>query len=263
MVGTPYTKLMASNEQVDMAAAMLVTSAEWARANGVPRDRWVFPLAAARGEAPLISHRFALHESVLAREVGAEVERLAGRLCAEAAYVDLYSCFPSAVQIQAAELRLDPSQPLSLTGGMRFYGGPWMGYSMHGFAAVVEALRSEPGSLGLVSANGGAMSKLVVTLLSTTPTDAFLHRSVQAAIDASPRREVAIHHEGAATVESATVMHGRGGVPERGIVAALLPDGRRAWGVVSDPSQVVGMLREDVLGATVDLLADGTAEIAG
>ena len=262
MVGSPYTKLMVSNEQVDMAAAMLVTSAEWADAHGVARDRWVFPLAAARGEAPLISNRFALHESVLVRAVGGEVQRLGGRPCTDAAHIDLYSCFPSAVQIQAAELRLDDSKPLSVTGGMPFSGGPWFGYSMHAFAAVVEALRSEPGSLGLVGANGGAMSKLVLTLLSTQPTEFFRHCSAQKSIDAAPRREVAIHYRGAATVESATVMHGRGGVPEQGIVAALLPDGRRAWGIVRDSSQVAAMLHEDVLGAPVDLNADGTAVIS-
>jgi acetyl-CoA C-acetyltransferase len=115
--------------------------------------------------------------------------------------------------------------------------------------------------LGLVSANGGAISKLVVTLLSTEPTASFRHGSAQAAIDAAPRRVVAVGHTGRAVVESATVMHGRGGVPETGIVALLLPDGRRAWGIVREPSQVAAMTAEDVIGATVDLGEGGTAAL--
>ena len=101
------------------------------------------------------------------------VASLAGRACNDAAHVDLYSCVPSAVQIQARELGLDPQDRLSLTGGMRFSGGPWCGYAMHGFAAMIHALRADPGSLGLVSANGGAITKLVVTLLSTEPGTRF------------------------------------------------------------------------------------------
>ena len=56
-------------------------------------------------------------------------------------------------------------------------------------------------------------------------------------------------------------MHGRGGVVENGIVAALLPDGRRAWGIVRDASQAALMTEEDVVGASVDLAADGTATL--
>jgi acetyl-CoA C-acetyltransferase len=259
MVGFPYTKYMVSNEQVDMAAAVLVVSAEWAATNGVPRDKWVFPLAAASGEAPSISERYTLHDSVLAGAVRAEVEHLSGRRCAEAGYVDLYSCFPSAVQIQARELGLDVERPLSLTGGMRFSGGPWCGYALHGFAATVGALREDPRSLGLVSANGGAISKLVVTLLSSEPTAAFAAGSAQPAIDASPRRQVEMGYTGAAVVESATVMHGRGGLPERGIVAGLTAAGRRVWGVVHDASQVAAMEVEDVVGRRADLDEGGTA----
>lgn len=38
----------------------------------------------------------------------------------EVDHVDLYSCFPSAVQVAAAELGLpvdDPARPLTVTGG--------------------------------------------------------------------------------------------------------------------------------------------------
>ena len=70
-----------------------------------------------------------------------------------------------------------------------------------------------------------------------------------------------IGHVGRAVIESATVMHGRGGVPENGIVAARLDDGSRVWGIVRDPSEVTAMTTEDVIGRPVDLREDGTATL--
>ena len=261
LVGSPYTKLMVSNEQVDMAAALVVTSVERATALGIARDRWVFPLAVATGGAPPISERFELHDSVLAREVGRALAALVGVPCADATHIDLYSCFPSAVQIQARELGLDATRSLSLTGGMRFAGGPWCAYSMHAFAAMVDTLRRDPGALGLVSANGGAITKLAVTMLSTTPRAPFRYASAQAAIDASPRRRIAEEFVGTATVETFTVMHGRDGRAEYGIVACHTPDDRRAWGIVRDPDAVEHMATEDVVGHHAVIAVDGRADI--
>ena len=45
MIGFPYPKYMNSNNDVDMAAALIMCSAEKADALGVPRDRWVFPVS--------------------------------------------------------------------------------------------------------------------------------------------------------------------------------------------------------------------------
>ena len=258
-VGTPYTKLMVSNEQVDMAASVIVMSVERAKALGIAPDRWVFPLAAASGEARPISERLELHNSVLAREVGRSVAALAGRACRDAAHVDLYSCFPSAMQIQARELGLDPNGPLSLTGGMRFSGGPWCGYAMHGFAAMVQALRTDPGSVGLVSANGGAITKLVVTMLSTEPSRRFLYESAQPAIDAAPHRTLAVGYTGVATIESYTVMHSAGGRIDNAIVVARTPDDRRAWGVIRDLDAAAHMVDHDMAGHQVTITSDGTA----
>jgi len=260
-VGFPYTKLMVSNEQVDMAAAMLVTSLGQARAWGVPPEKLVFPLAAASGEAPLISERLELHDSVLAHEVGASIDARAARPCSEAAHIDLYSCFPSAVQVQARGLRLAAERPLSLTGGMRFSGGPWCGYASQGFAAVVEAVRQDPGSLGLVSANGGAISKLAVTQLSTEPTASFSYASAQAAIDAHPRRPVDVTYDGPAAVEAWTVLHGRGGVPERAVFACRTPGAARTWAVIDDPASVAGLAGTELAGVTVHRSATGVATL--
>ena len=56
--------------------------------------------------------------------------------------VDLYSCFPVAVEVQAQELGISPHRALTLTGGMTFGGGPFNNYALQGAAAMVRELRS-------------------------------------------------------------------------------------------------------------------------
>ncbi|MEZ5249302.1 MAG: hypothetical protein R2713_08850 [Ilumatobacteraceae bacterium] len=64
MIGLPYVKYMNSNNDVDMGAALLMTSVEAARRLGVPEDRWVFPHSGTDcHEHQFISHRWSFHET--------------------------------------------------------------------------------------------------------------------------------------------------------------------------------------------------------
>ena len=136
MVGFPYPKLMNSNNSVDQAAAILLTSAGTAAALGIPRDRWVFPIASADAEDPPLSERADMHTSPGLRAAGGAALRLAGVDAGNLAHVDLYSCFPSAVQIAAAELGLPLDRELTVTGGLTFAGGPWNDYVSHAIATM-------------------------------------------------------------------------------------------------------------------------------
>src|SRR5262245_43462002 len=125
MVAEPYTKRCCSNMRVNQAAALLITTAGRARAAGVPEDRWV----ACQGSAvcdhavPVI-RRPELHRSVVARFAGGAALRLAGLGADEVDHLDLYSCFPAAVQVAAVELDIDLDRQLTVTGGMAYAGGP-------------------------------------------------------------------------------------------------------------------------------------------
>jgi acetyl-CoA C-acetyltransferase len=262
MVGFPYTKLMCSNERVDQAAAVIMCSAERAEAAGAPRDRWVFPHAVVEARAPYVSERAELSSSTMVRAAGETLWKLVDADPGNIAHVDLYSCFPSAVEVQAAELGFDLDRTLTVTGGMRFAGGPWNNYPMHALATMVEVLRADPGERGLVSANGGYITKLAAGVFSTEPpASAFRHASPQAVLDAEPRRDVDPEPDGNATIETYTVMHDRGGVPTEGIVACLMPDGRRAWGLVHDGDTLAEMTREEIVGRRATLTPDGAATI--
>lgn len=249
MVGLPYTKVMNSNNAVEQSAAVLVCSVEVAERLGVPRDRWVFPLAGSDAhEHPYVSHRDTLYTAPAVGIAGRAALAEAGLTIDDIDHVDLYSCFPVAVEVGADELGLDLDRQLTLTGGLSFAGGPWNNYVMHSIAAMVEALRADPGSHGLVWANGGYLTKHAFGVYSTEPpAGGFRHAHPQDEIDALPSREVAPDFEGEAAIETWTVMHDKDGEPELAIAALLLDDGRRTWGTTDDPATLAVLVTEDVI----------------
>ena len=46
-----------------------------------------------------------------------------------------------------------------VAGGLAFHGGPGANYAMHSIAAMVRHLRANKGKFGMVTANGGFLSK--------------------------------------------------------------------------------------------------------
>ena len=267
MIGFPYPKLMNSNIQTDQAAAVVVCSVEAARAAGVPVDRWVFPLAGADAHDHwFVTERDELHASPAIRLAGRVALELAGATVGDVAHVDLYSCFPSAVQVAAAELGLgldEPDRPLTVTGGLCFAGGPGNNYVTHALAAMCDALRADPGSLGLVTANGWYLTKHSVGLYSTEPPDdGFRWRSVQAEVDGLPRRRVRRDADGPATIETYTVMHDRDGSPAPGILVCRLGDGTRALANVTDAAALRALTETEGCGRPVRLIGGGKAELA-
>lgn len=263
MIGHPYTKRMNSNNAVEQAAAVVLCSAERADALGVARERWVFLWAGTDAhDTPFVSHRHDLHSSPAIRIAGRAVLDLAGIGVDDLAHVDLYSCFPSAVGIAAAELGLGLDRPLTVTGGLSFAGGPWNNYVMHSIATMTERLRADEGEMGLVTANGGFVTKHAFGVYSATPPPrGFRRASPQEEIDGSPTREVAEDWDGPVTVEACTVMHSRDGEPETGLLAVLLADGRRAWGRTTEPDALKRMVTEESVGRPAHLAADGTVEL--
>ena len=249
-VSYPYTKLMNSNNSVDQGAALILTSVGKARELGIAKERWVFPHAGTEAWDHLyVSERDNLHSSVAIRLSAAKLFDMTGFGPDDMDYVDLYSCFPAAVQVSANEIGLSQERPLTVTGGLTFAGGPLNNYVMHSVARTVEMLRAAPGSKGLVTANGGLLTKHALCIYSTdAPAEPFACANLQNEVDAMPRREVAEEHEGEATVESYVVMYDSKGQPDVAHAACLLDDGRRTWANVADCDTVKAMLEEEFCG---------------
>jgi acetyl-CoA C-acetyltransferase len=255
MVGLPYTKCMNSNNDVDMAAALIMCSAGAADRLGVATDRWVFPHCGTDcHEHAFVSNRDTFSRTPAIEIGGRQALALAGLGIDDIALIDLYSCFPSAVQLGARSLGLDPydaDRQLTRTGGLAFAGGPWNNYVMHAIATMMGELRDRPGERGLVWANGGYATKHSFGVYSSVPpASAFRHESPQAEIDALPSRHLAEPAEaaGPVTIEAYTVMHSRDGAPEQVITTCLLHDGRRAWGLSRDADTAAAMCEGEWVG---------------
>ena len=260
-VSFPYPKLMNSNSNVDQAAALILCSTDVARRLGVPESKWVYPWSAtAAHDTYAVSNRDNLHGSPAIRIAGNRCMELAGVEVDALDHVDLYSCFPSAVQVAAAELGLGEDRPLTVTGGLTFGGGPLNNYVMHAIARMAEVLREAPGEVGLVSSNGGFITKHAFGVYSASPPrQPFRFETPQKRVDAMPTREAVPTFDGPVEIESYTVMYGSEG-PESGLAACLLDDGRRAWGNTREPEVLQSMVSEEFCGRPARLREAGAIE---
>ena len=265
MISWPYTKLMNSNNMVDQGAALILTSVGQATRLRIPPESWVYPHAGTDAhDTSSIAERDELHRSPAIRIAGARALQLAGLGTDDIDYVDLYSCFPSAVQIAAAELGLgfdDPARPLTVTGGLTFAGGPWSNYVMHSIATMAELLVANPGRHALITANGGYLTKHSFGVYSTDPPSQFRWEDVQSMVDREPAGKGLIEWEGTGTVEAWTTPFDRDGQPDKAFLAVRTPDGSRTLAVISDPTAAEATVREDIGGAKVVVTSAGTATL--
>lgn len=269
LVTFPYRKLMNANIQVDQAAGLVLCAAHVADELGIDEHRRVYVHAGAQGtDEWFLSERAELDRSPAIRECGRAAFVHAGIGPDDLGVIDLYSCFPSAVELAAAELGLpldDAERPLTTTGGLTFFGGPGNNYAMHGIAGVVRGLRAaKPGARGLASALGWYATKHAIGVYGNEPpASRYELFDVQPAIDgsASPR-EVAEPYDGTATAETCTVIYERDGSPSYGVLFALDERGRRVLCRTSDPELTAVMAADGFLGSPVAVRGDRTFSLA-
>ena len=265
MVSFPYPKLMNANDRVDQGAALILCSVEMARRAGVPEEKWVFPVSGADAHDHwFVSHRADLRSSPAIRLAGAHALAAAGTGIDDVAHVDLYSCFPCAVQIAAAELGLSIDDPtrLTVTGGLGHAGGPGNNYVTHSIATMAARLRADPGSLGLVTGLGWYVTKHSVGVWSTTPpASGFRHADPQGDVDALPQRVPANGYNGDAVVETYTVVYDRDGAPEFAVLAVTTPEGHRAWARTSEHDHMNELMETEGCGRTVRIGTGGRVDL--
>ncbi len=143
----PYPRLMNANAIIDQAAAVIMTSVEKAREWGIPEERWVFLHGCADGtDTWVVSERDRLDASPAIRGCARIAFDMAGRKLSDITAFDLYSCFPSAVEVAMAEIGIagDDPRPISITGGLPFFGGPGNNYVTHSIAEMMNVVRKAP-----------------------------------------------------------------------------------------------------------------------
>jgi acetyl-CoA C-acetyltransferase len=264
IVCEPYTKRMAAFLGSDQAAALVVCSLAAARRAGVA-DRAVFVWSGAEAvDVRFVASRPDPGTSPAIRAAGealfASASAAAGRPVGidDVDRMDIYSCFPSAVQLACDALGLDGDdvRGLTVTGGLPYFGGPGNNYTTHGIATLTDLLRGDSGSgtrLGLATGLGWFVTKHALGLYGSTPPPAGFRRgdttAAQAAIDASAADVVGgLEHPEVATVVAATVWRDNDGRAAGAPVIARLGDGRQIAVSPADDEELAAMGTTDMPG---------------
>jgi len=163
----PYSKYFVAQDAVNQSAAILISSVGKARALGIDPGSWIFLHGFAHGADNYVMQRpDPGHSEAIAKVMDATLE-MAGASMDDVDLIDIYSCFPCAVTAVSDELGITASEnrPLTVTGGLPYFGGPGNNYSMHALAEMTIQLRAS-NKVGLVTANGGHLSKHAAVVLS-------------------------------------------------------------------------------------------------
>ncbi|MCH2171338.1 acetyl-CoA acetyltransferase [Myxococcota bacterium] len=253
MLAFPYTKLHNSQWNVDQAAGLILCSAEAARRAGVPESRWVYPWAVTES-----NHMLSLGERVAPHACPGFA--IAGRRALEACEVggsevthrEIYSCFPSAVRVQARELEIDLRAPLTVTGGMTFAGGPLNNFVLQAAVRMAQILREDPNRLGMVTAVSGLLTKQGVSLWSNRPPPRGFHfEDVSDAVArATPRASLIADLSGSGKVIAYTVVY-EGDEPVRGALLCASEEGRHTLAFTEDRSVALEMTQREFCGEQV------------
>jgi len=232
MICHPYTKLMNAYLAVNQAAAVILTDTETARGLGIPEERWVYPIGGAGADDPMDVLGRVSYERAPAMEVSLDdALTIAGVSITDVDLVELYSCFPCVPKMASTFLGFDRERPISVTGGLTFFGGAGNGYMLHAVAAMSRAMRRGEGATALLYGQGGLVTKHHALLLaSEPPRDGYPvgnERARQRRIDSLEAPSLAESPSGPGAIETFTVVYDRTGEPETGIVVGRLRSGER------------------------------------
>lgn len=261
MLAFPYGKLHCSQWNVDQAAGLVFCSLATARALGIPRERWIFPLAVADANHMLpYTERRELHRCAGFARAAERAFQRAGLGLASLAHRELYSCFPSAVRVQLRELAIGDELPFSVTGGMAFAGGPVNNFVLQALVQMARLLRETRGGAGLLTAVSGMLVKQGVSLWSSQPGSApFGHDDVS---EATARETAAAAYDdaaqGQARIATYTVSY-QAGEPQRVALIAEFEDGSRTLASSDEPGFVESATREELCGREVRISAERRA----
>jgi acetyl-CoA C-acetyltransferase len=248
LVAYPYTKLLMSVMDVDLAGAVVLSS------DGVVH---------LRGSSYVTDPVYVAEHDELWRSPGmaaamATAMAGAGVGIDDVAHLDLYSCFPSSVSFALDALGLAPDDaraPFTVTGGLPYYGGAGSAYCVPQMAAMADALVADPGSVGMTTGVGMHMTKHAAAVWSTTPGELAPSQP-----DPGPavRRPIVDVHHGSATVAAYTVHHGRDGAPTDAVLVCDVGDeGARCYAKVMDGDVLAAMEAEEWVGRRVELVDGG------
>ena len=262
MLAFPYTKRHNTQWNVNQAVAIIVCSVAKAEELGLDRRQWVYPLSAAQSKHVVcLSQQKKLYSHPGTIMTGERARALADITVEDITAVDLYSCFPSAVQSFALDLQLEERCPYTVTGSMAFAGGPYNHSGLDGVARMVEILRSDghrsaaQRQVGLISNLSGIFGKQACALFSNTPHEAGYRFADITDEVAEQDKPLPLNgdYTGPATIVGYTVVFDKG-EPARAIAFCDIPGGARTVVTSTDTALMALMMREEFVGRQITVL---------
>ncbi len=240
LIAWPYTKLMMANPGVNQGAAVLMCSLGLARNLGIAEARIVHVRGGAAADEP---------RDYLARETYARspaMEWVLGEAQAivdhaQFQHVELYSCFPCVPKMARRTLGIAADAPLSVAGGLTFFGAPLNNYMTHAAVAMVERLRAgRAGDTGLLYGQGEYVTKHHALVLARARGREPLPEDYRRDDEAETGPPEADGYVGPATLETGTVLYDRDGSVRHGGAIVRTPDGARVLARVpaDDPATI-------------------------
>ena len=250
----PYTKRMCANNFVDQAGTIIVASEEIAELLNIDRKYWIYIMGGVDlKNINEIYRRPRLDSSPAIREGSRIALEQAGLELADIDKFDLYSCFPSIVEIFMKELGIKEDDPreLTVTGGLPYFGTPLSNYSLHAIINTVELIRTDSSLKVMVIANGGYNTKQSIGIYGTKPPTMDWGvqdvSKIQESILKRKLPDIVEKVNGKLTVEGYSIIYDRTGQPKRGVLVGSLENGDRALAIIATESGMLFTLENQEL----------------
>ncbi|MCS6822554.1 MAG: hypothetical protein NZ551_11895 [Microscillaceae bacterium] len=263
-IALPYTKRMVANIQVDMAASILITNLQHAERLGIPTGHYV----CVQGSAQLndiwdFLQRPNFHQSLALQQAIPIALQQAQLLPEQITHFDFYSCFPIAVEMAMDVLQIseNDARPLSLTGGLSFFGGAGNNYSLHAIAEAVQTIRHQPDAKVMITSVGWYMTKIAVGIYSLLPPQTpfkeqqeIILKNAQMQINQQTLPEPTQAYAGEAEIEAYTIICNPQGEPNKAVLVCKLPQGNRTLALLEQPTnELKNLITKELVGLKVQI----------
>lgn len=267
MIAFPYSKFLNPIITVDLGAAVILMSEEKSRQYRQPGSRPVYFLAGAYTQD---RQQYIIEKSnfTQSQPIQEAVKRSLNRSSVSLDDIDcfdIYSCFPCSVEIarKMIGLKNDEKRPLTVTGGLGFFGGPGNNYSLHAVATLAESISHGKFTIGMITSLGWFFHKNAVGIYSASPKETDLFR-----YDLEDEKDflvgdepvsIATNVSGKGVIETYTIIYSKDGHPSYAVIYGKTDEGLRFIAQTPTDTDIFNALSaQNQVGKTVRLKHDET-----
>ena len=174
----PYNKYHCTSWNVSQASAILICDEGLADQLNISKQKRIYPMASSETNHMIaLIQRPSLISSAGLKLASEKINEVVDKHSINLNLIDLYSCFPVAIQQFENVLNLNTETSRTITGAMPFAGGPLNNYMLHATVQALLKLRSESGH-SLITGVSGMMTKQSFCLWSSEYQMPFYHADV-------------------------------------------------------------------------------------